>query len=828
MVQTPTNPSNPEQTSGDRVIPITGVKANPTDKGVEVILETTGGKQLQVVNRSTGSNFIADITGGQLRLANGDAFTFRSEKPIAGITQITVTNLDANTVRVTVIGEKALPTVELFDDNAGLVFGITSQETATQPPQQPQTPQAQEKPAAPQSQPSAQQDQPIELVVTGELDEYRVPDATAGTRTDTPLRDIPQSIQVIPQQVLEDRKVNTVSDALENVSGVTNRGSYQGYKDNVNIRGFVLNTFHGNFFKDGIRLFIYGFPETANLERIEVLKGPASVLYGQAAPGGIVNLVPKLPLNSPFYFLEATAGSYDNYEGALDFSGPVNDSKSVLYRLNSVYRNTGSFRDFVEGERFFIGPTLSWAIGPNTSLRIDGEYLDESRTTDTGIVALGDRPANIPRNRYLGEPFGNFERTEYNIAYLLDHKFSSNWSIRNAFRTQIIDSEQIQVLPGSLDESTGELTRSRSSFSEDYDIYSVVTDVIGKFQTGSIAHQLLLGFEYARTVEVADVQFDDPYPSINIFNPIYTRQSFSREPKFFRDDTTDTYGFYIQDQISLLPNLKLLVGGRFSSYVQNRSERFLGQPAREFEQSDSKFSPRVGIVYQPSNAVSLYASYANSFEPSYGTSRNADNSTFEPQTGTQYEIGIKTDFLDGRLSATLAGFILKKQNLITDDPNEPDPFFVIQTGEQTSKGIELDIVGEILPGWKIIASATYLDARISEDETFPVGNRLDNTAETSASLWTTYDIQRGNLKGLGFGLGLYYVGDRFGDLANSYILPSYFRTDAALFYRRNNWRAALNFKNIFGVEYFEGSDSSRNQIQPGAPLTVIGSLSIEF
>ncbi|MEH2253297.1 MAG: AMIN domain-containing protein [Nostoc sp.] len=186
-------------------MPITSVKANPTQKGVEIILETPQGTQLQVTNRSTGNNFVADVSGGQLRLPSGNAFTFRSEKPLAGITEITVTNVNANTVRVTVVGVAALPTVELFDDNAGLVFGIASDAIATQPPQQPEQPTSE----TPQKTPSAQGDEPIELVVTGEQDGYRVLNASTATKTDTPLRDIPQSIQVVPQQILRDQNVRS-------------------------------------------------------------------------------------------------------------------------------------------------------------------------------------------------------------------------------------------------------------------------------------------------------------------------------------------------------------------------------------------------------------------------------------------------------------------------------------------------------------------------------------------------------------------------------------------------------------------------------------------
>jgi iron complex outermembrane recepter protein len=232
LVQTPTNPS----VTPREVIAITGVKANPIDKGMEVILETTQGEKLQVTNRSTGNNFIADVTGGQLRLPNGDAFTFKSEKPSEGITEITVTNIDANTVRVTVVGEKALPAVELFDDNAGLVFAVASTTTA-QNPTQPSPYQGEAQREGSET-PTAQQDQPIELVVTGERDSYRVPNTSVGTRTDTPLRDIPQSIQVVPQEVLRDQQVNTLNEALQNVSGVIQTGANYSQFNSFTIRGF--------------------------------------------------------------------------------------------------------------------------------------------------------------------------------------------------------------------------------------------------------------------------------------------------------------------------------------------------------------------------------------------------------------------------------------------------------------------------------------------------------------------------------------------------------------------------------------------------------------
>ncbi|WP_375476967.1 TonB-dependent receptor plug domain-containing protein [uncultured Nostoc sp.] len=231
------------------VIQVTGVQAKPTQKGVEVILQTTSGDKLQIINRSAENNFIADIPNAQLRLPNGDAFTFRSQKPAEGITVITVTNLDANTIRVTVAGEAGLPTVELFDSDEGLIFGLTPAATAMQPPQQPEGEQPTSE--TPQEKPSVQEDEPIELVVTGEQDGYRVPNASTATKTDTPLRDIPQSIQVVPQQVIRDQQATRIEDALKNVPGVTQRSGYYSSATNFTIRGFDAGG-SGNVLRDGL------------------------------------------------------------------------------------------------------------------------------------------------------------------------------------------------------------------------------------------------------------------------------------------------------------------------------------------------------------------------------------------------------------------------------------------------------------------------------------------------------------------------------------------------------------------------------------------------
>ena len=824
-----TTPNNSAQNPQGGIVLITGVKANPTDKGLEIVLQTSQAKQLQVINRSSVNNFIADIPNAQLQQTTGDAFKFSSEKPLEGITEITVTNLNANTVRITATGETALPKVELFDSGQGLIFGLApAASTAQKPDSKPtQTQPEVEKPTSetPSKKPS-QEDELIELVVTGERSGYRVPNSSTATKTDTPLRDIPQSIQVIPRQVLEDRNVRELRDALETAGGVTTLGarSTSGFGENFQIRGFNVRD---SIFRDGIPSTSLGVLTTTDIESVEILKGPASVLFGAGEPGGIINLVSKKPLFEPYYSTSFTVGSFDTYRGAIDLSGPLNDSKTVRYRLNASYDNYGSFRDFVDGDRFSITPTVTWDISPDTSLNVYARYVTEQETVDEGLPETSNGVVDVPRDRFFGEDFNEFEQEQFNIGYTLNHKFNEDWSVRHALQYLEYDPLRYYAfLVGTVDETTGDLSRLEYAAGGTYRRFFTNADVIGKFKTGSIEHKLLFGVEYRRNTEEPSFQFSNSYPSINVFNPVYTRRPFEIAPDFFRNDKITQIAVYLQDQIDLLPNLKVLAGVRYDSFDQFRTVRNLGEPREEFEQTDSAWSPRFGIVYQPIQPLSLYASYTRSFNPSFGTSRN-NGEPFEPEKGRQFEVGAKADLTD-KLSLTLAAFDIRKQNISTDDPN--NPAFSIQTGERTSRGFELNLGGEISPGWKMTAAYTYLDAFVSEDNTDIEGNRIDNVPENQFSLWTTYEIPKGNLKGLGFGLGLFYVGSRQRDLDNTYELPSYFRTDAALFYKRDNWRAQLNIENLFDIDYFRSANYSSvgKGVNPGKPLAVTASFAIDF
>ncbi|MEH2308027.1 TonB-dependent siderophore receptor [Nostoc sp.] len=817
-------PPKLSQGSTTEIVPVSAVKANPTTQGVEVILQTALGEKLQLVNRSSGNNFIADIPNAQLRLPSGDTFTFRSERPVAGITEITVANFDANTIRVTVIGEASVPTVELFDSpDEGLILSVasatstTSQRQQTQTPQKPEANQSETK--TPPSQPSAASDEPIELVVTGNLDGYRVPDTSTATRTDTPLRDIPQSIQVVPKQVIEEQGITRISDAARNVSGVSVGTGYSGAVDDLTIRGFLNSNILRNGFKTQ-NAFIYG----ANVEQVEVLKGPASVLYGQFEPGGIVNYVTKQPLDEPYYAGEFTAGSYSFYRSSIDISGPLTPEKNLLYRLNIAYENSGSFRDFVNGDVFSISPIVSYKINDATNISLEYEYTKVNRVFDRGFLP-NSVFLNLPLSRNLGEPSDSIDIENNRFALTLDHRFNENLRLRSNLSGQFIKTNDTHINPNELvgdilsrDYSTG------LSPGESNDL-SLQTDLISEFKTGSIQHQLLFGVEFSRSI--SNYSLDQAsISSLNIFAPVYgyeipSRESFTYAVK--SDSTTNTAAIYLQDQVTLLPNLKLLVGGRYDFVDYNNkfiSDTINGSDPEESNFYDTAFSPRVGLVYQPIEPISLYVSYSRSFVPN---NFRSNGEALEPSRGTQYEVGIKAD-LSRQISLTLAAYDITKTNIPTVDPDNPDVFFAV--GEVKSRGIELDVAGEITPGWKIVASGFLNDAYVSEDNDPSLkGSRLVNAPYHGASLWTTYEIQSGDLQGFGLGAGLFFIGDRITNQSDPFTLPSYVRTDATIFYKRNDWGAALNFKNLFDVKYYE---TNGFYVFPQAPFTVQGTISFSF
>lgn len=805
LVQSPPTPKT-------EVTPITAVKLNSTSKGLEVILETgVKSGRLQVIPKTEGNSYIADITNAQLRLSSGGRF--RQSKPAVGIIEVTVININVNTIRVTVTGEVGVPAVELFDSPEGLVIGVTSTTSTAQQPAPPQ-----------QKLPTSENQATIELEVTAPPETgYKVNNTTTATKTPTGLLEIPQSIQVFPRQLIDDLGAQNQGEVLS-TAGIITTGFPSTLFDSFSIRGFGSTLFR-NGLKDlsGINTV-----DTANTERIELLRGPASVLYGQLSPGGVINRVTKQPLSEPYYFGQIRVGTEETVEPSIDISGPLNQDRTLLYRLNANYESANSFVDFVNRQRYFVAPALTWLIGKNTNLTLEGEYQDveyPNGDPEAGLIANGTVFSNpngkIPRSRNLAEPSDSNRFQESRIAYHLEHRFNDNWVLRNGFQygnKNTNPARGLATFSDSLEADNRTLDRIASDYSEIDNEYFTDTNLTGQFQTGSIEHKLLIGFDlfWLDTKSKENIYTRSP---IDLFNPVYGTPVGSVTGSSDNSSTNNAQGIYLQDQISLIDNLKFLLGGRFDWL--NRSS-FNNLNGRSTSQDNNAFSPRLGVVYQPIKSLSFYASYSQSFQQVIGT--DARGNSFQPSRGTQYEVGVKTDLLNNKLSSTLAFYDLTQTNLTTVDPNNSR--FRIQTGEQRSRGIELYTTGEITPGWNIIFSYNYIDPRVTKDNSIRVGNFL-NVPQNTASLWTTYIVPTGSWKGFGGGLGLSYVDSRYGDLANTFTLPSYFRTDAVLYYRRNNLRVQLNLQNLFDTLYYVGANG-QTQIFPGAPFEAYLSVGYEF
>jgi iron complex outermembrane recepter protein len=801
------------------LVKISGVKITPVAEGIEVAIlqergsaneNTTGVTLSSPTARSQGNVSYTDIPNAVLALPDGKEF--RVEKPIQGIANISVRQVSPTFVRVTITGTDRLPNTQFLSKEGSLIITSTPIPAVTQT-----------------------SDTELEINVIGLQNQrgYRIPNTSTATKTDTPLRDIPQSIQVIPRQIIEERRVTRVGEIAQNVSGVTVTAGPSNVGEQFTIRGFSGGEFgSGNEFRNGFRSLGLGTFNPGNIERVEVLKGPASVLYGQIEPGGMINFVTKKPLARPSYEVDFELGSFGYSKPALDISGPLSKDKKSLYRLNASYEKSGSFVDFVNRDIRQVSPSLTYDLSDRSKLTFDYEYIRETGVNNPGLPR-SPLAFQLPRNLFLGEPNDSVDSKSQSLNVGLDHRFSEDWQLRTQANWQNESFKRNAYRIGRILNADGRtLNRFLQNDTEDNaDSYSIQTNLIGKVKTGSIDHQLLLGVEWNKFNDLDATGFST-VELIDVFNPIYNT---AVRPTLFDDNASrltansTTTSFYLQDQVTLLPNFKLLIGGRYDSINEKSGLQDLDvdgvtpiSPISESSFSSQAFSPRVGFVYQPIEPVSLYASYSTSFVPNNTLTRSG--TSIDPTNSNQLEVGVKTEIFDGKLAATLSAYQITKTNVLTIDPVDPD--FSIPIGEVKSRGIELDVTGKIQPGWNIIASLFVNESAVTVgDENSPVGNILINAPRSGASLWSTYEIQAGNLQGLGFGGGVSYVGDVQATLPNTFLIPAYLRTDAAIFYKRDNWKAALNFKNLFDVNSYSNQGGG---IYPGDPFTVLASFGVNF
>ncbi|MGC3975771.1 MAG: TonB-dependent receptor [Nitrospira sp.] len=677
---------------------------------------------------------------------------------------------------------------------------------------------------------------------------YVAEEAISATRTDTPIRDVPQSIQVITRKVIEEQRTFRLQNTLENISGMNATESSASLYDSLIIRGFTATD--RSYFRNGLLDPFAQFTasDTYNIRRLEVLKGPASVLYGQGDPGGVINIVTHKALPNAAYSANATLGNFHFYRSELDATGPLNADQTVLYRLNVAGQKAGSFMDYANRDVVAIAPSITWLMSSRTTLTVDADYLRRWSNDPYGLPAQGTLVPNIngpiARNRSvtLGE-FSTFNRTSYRVGYDLTHQINDKWSIRNAFRHTIVedDKNNLYASPTSLDPDQRTLQRFQVLQPQIARRHanSMVTNVVGHLRFLEMDHTLLTGVELRQEKTDRFAFTFAGAPSINLFAPDY-----SLSPLPFTGDLVSsqsenrTAGVYVQDQVTILPNLKFMGGLRFDHVHQ--SSQAVG--ANERRSDDHAVSPRLGLVYQPIEPLSLYTSWTKGFQPSSLLNVNPNGGLFKPERSTQYEVGMKTFFFDNRVSATLAWFHLTRENLLT--PN-PDPGlaalgYSVQTGEQRSQGIELDITAQLTPGWNILTGYAYTDAEVTKDnDTSLVAKRLANVPYNKFTLWSTYHIQEGLLQGFGVGGGLFAYTSRnasiFGDQTE---MPGYIRADAAVYYnhdlQKGNWlgaksvHLALNVRNLLDQRYVATSYNGSSLFFFGEPRTVLGTVGVRF
>jgi iron complex outermembrane receptor protein len=646
--------------------------------------------------------------------------------------------------------------------------------------------------------------------ITGERPPYVVRRTTAGSRVEMTPQEVPQAVTVIDAAALRDLAPRVLDEVADYIAGV-DREAVQGnpYGISFYIRGF--NTAGNATTINGFRDNGFNTPHTAvNIERIEFLKGPSSVLYGGGgALSGLVNIVTRQPLRTARHEVEAGIGSFGHRTMALDSTGPLNSSGSVRYRLTAAADKDGNFVDNTSQRSLFVSPVLSFDLSPATTVDLELIAQDVDRPGREPYYLRDPAFLRLPVNTQLGDPAhpdgDGGSLTRHSGRAELRHRFGNGMALRQAFYANNVRSDDSTVQPTSYNAATGVLSRRVRAVDEYQRERFSQTEVSGDSTLAGLQHRWLAGVEVGR--QTTGYGFIvAPFSPVNIFNPQPGERLGPLTVPFPDSDSrADTTAVYAQDLITLGGGFKAMAGARWDRLESRSGDRGTSpQP-----QVDSELSPRVGLIYETSPRNAFYLSWNRSFRPNLG--RGADGATFAPQHGRQVEAGWKGEPVD-RLQVTAAVFEYQRDNVLTTDPNDPNRSITV--GQQRSRGLELEAIGTVLPGWRVIASYGYLDAQITRDNRLPVGDRLTGAPRHTIGLFNRVAL---GVPGLALTLGISHASARPSGIPNDPAgaltaadveLPAYTKIDAGLVYQVGAFEGRLVGRNLTNERIYDGYISS--------------------
>ena len=660
-------------------------------------------------------------------------------------------------------------------------------------------------------------------------DTYAPMRSRSATKTDTLLRDVPQSITVVSERMIADTSMQNMADVVRYVPGV-GMAQGEGNRDTPILRG---NASTADFFVDGVRDDVEYYRDLYNVERVEALKGPNAMIFGRAGAGGVINRVTRQAGWDDVREVSLQGGSWDNLRTTADFGGGINDRVAV--RVTGLYEDSESYRDGFELERYGVNPTLALRLGENSQLRLGYEYYTYDRVADRGVPSFEGRPVDTDESTFFGDPTRSPTDATVNIATMVfDHEFAGGASLRNRTLYGDYDKFYQNVYPGgtaTVDEA-GVFVAPISAYNNAQQRENLFnqTDLLFSLATGAVEHELLAGVELGRQ-ETGNFRntgfFNDETTTVTapVADPTISVPVTFRQSETDADNHTDAdiAAVYMQDQLKFSEHFQAVLGLRYDQFeVDFRNNR----TGERLSSDDDLVSPRVGLIYKPMEPVSLYASYTVTYLPRSGaqmSSLNASNQALDPEEFENYEIGAKWDVWP-ELSLSAAVYQLDRTNVAIPDPLDPSVSILVD-GQET-RGIELGIAGQVTEAWSVFGGYAWQDGELTAtaSPTALDGATLAQLPEHKFSLWNRYQLT----PAWGLGLGLMYQSDMYTSTDNTVTLPSFTRVDAAVFYSLNDRiRAQVNVENVLDEEYFAYAHNNNN-ITPGSPLAVRVGVSVAF